>query len=110
MAVGLMLNLSAERPSVIMTNTPIRLPLGAISKTVFLFGSDRSTLATNMAGVPLKMPSVSKVMLYQFTRPVELPNEFAAGIVGVELFGSISLITVFKSKKTLLLPVAGSTR
>ena len=87
-------------------NTPIKVPLGAISKMMFLFGSERSTLLTNIAGVPLKRPSESKVMLYQFTRPVALPSELAA----VGLLGSIWLITVLRSKKTLVLPVAGLTR
>src|SRR4051812_30363216 len=99
-----MLNFNADNPSVIMTNTPIRVPLGAISKIMFLFGSDRSTLLTNIAGVPLKMPSESNVMLYQLTRPVELPIELAAGVVGVALFGSTWLSTEFRSKNTLLLP------
>ena len=53
---------------------------------MFLFGSERSTLLTNIAGVPLKIPSASNVMLYQFTSPVAVPSEFAAvGIARVDL-------------------------
>ena len=77
---------------------------------MFLFGSERSTLLTNKDGVPSKVPLGSKLMLYQFTRPVELPSELAAGVAGVVLTGSVWLRTVFKSKKTLACPVAGSTR
>ena len=68
--------------------------MGAISKMMFLFGSDRLTLLTNIAGVPLKIPSESNVMLYQLTSPVEVHSQLAAGVAGVELFGSIWLITV----------------
>ena len=91
-------------------NTPISVPLGAISKMMFLLGSDRLTLLTNIAGVPLKMPSESKVMLYQLTSPVEVRRPFAAGVVGVALPGSSWLITELRSKNTLAWPVAGSTR
>ncbi len=48
-------------------------------------------------------------MLYQLTSPVPVPNELPAG-VGVVLVGSVWLRTVFRSKKTLALPVAGLTR
>ena len=68
----------------------------------FLFGSERSTLVTNIAGEPLKIPSESNVMLYQLTRPVAVPSELAAA-AGVGLSGSIWFITVFRSKKTLAL-------
>ena len=77
---------------------------------MFLFGSERSTLLTNSEGVPSKVPSGSKVMLYQFTSPVSLPSELAAGVAGVVLVGSVWLRTVLRSKKTLVWPVAGSTR
>src|SRR5579883_440035 len=110
MAVGLRLNFNEESPEVICTKTPINVPLGAIWKMMFLEGSDRSTLLTNIDGVPLKVPCGSKVMLYQFTRPVSLPRELAAGVDGVVLLVSIWLMTVLRSKKTLVLPVAGSTR
>ena len=64
-----------------------------------------STDETNIDGTPSKKPSVSKVMSYQLTSPVAAPAEFAA-----LLPGSTWLITVFRSKKTDALPVAGSTR
>ncbi len=49
-------------------------------------------------------------MLYQLTSPVEAPSELAAGVEVEVLFGSVWLRTVFRSKNTLALPVAGSTR
>ena len=107
--MGIDEELRAASPSVIRTNTPIKVPLGAISKMMFLLGSDRSTLLTNMAGEPLKMPSESNVMLYQLTRPGRGRVSWRRAC-GVELVGSIWLSTVFKSKKTLVWPVAGSTR
>ena len=106
-AVGLRLNFIDDSPAVICTNTPIRVPLGAIWKMMFLLGSERSTLLTNIEGVPPKTPSESNVMLYQFTSPVLLPRELAAGVAGVVLVGSVWLRTVLRSKKTLDLPVAG---
>src|SRR5579875_3446282 len=109
-AVGLRVRFSDERPTVICTNTPIRLPLGEIWKMMFLLGSVRSTLLTNSEGVPSKVPSGSKDMLYQFTNPVPAPSELAAGVVVEVLVGSVWLRTVFRSKKTLALPVAGLTR
>ena len=39
--MGLILNFNDDSPSVIWANTPISVPLGAISKMMFLFGSDR---------------------------------------------------------------------
>ena len=61
---------------------------------MFLLGSERSTLLTNIEGVPLKIPSESKVMLYQLTSPVLLPRELAAGVSGVVFVGSVWLRTV----------------
>ena len=81
-AVGLMLNFSDDSPSVICANTPISVPLGAISKMMFLLGSDRSTLLTNIAGVPLKRPSESNVMLYQLTSPVARPQPVGGRVSG----------------------------
>ena len=51
-------------------------------------------------------------MLYQLTNPVEVPSELAAGFVPsvASALGSIWLRTVLRSKNTLALPVAGSTR
>ncbi len=77
-----MLKFNDASPSVIWVNTPIRVPLGAISKMMFLLGSDGSTLLTNIAGVPLKMPSESNVMLYQLTSPVDVNRPLAAGELG----------------------------
>ncbi len=99
--MGLRLKFNDDRPSVIWVNTPISVPLGAISKMMFLLGSDRLTLLTNIAGLPLKTPSESKVMLYQLTSPLEVSSPLAAGVVGVALPGSIWLITEFRSKNTL---------
>ena len=84
-----MLKFSVDSPSVIWTNTPISVPLGAISKMMFLLGSERSTLLTNIAGVPLKMPSGSNVMLYQLTRPrsTAAVSPLAAGVAGVVVVG-----------------------
>src|SRR5262249_59439219 len=110
MAVGLRLNFNEESPAVIWTKTPMSVPLGEIWKMMFLAGSDRSTLLTYIDGVPPNFPSGSKVMLYQFTSPVAAPIELAAGVAGVVLFVSVWLRTVLRSKKTLDLPVAGSTR
>src|SRR5689334_14181918 len=79
-AVGLRVRFNEERPTVIWTNTPIRVPLGETWKMMFLLGSERSTLLTNSEGVPSKVPSGSNDMLYQFTRPVPAPSELAAGV------------------------------
>ena len=54
--MGLMLNLAAASPSVIWTNTPMNGPFGAISKMMFLFGSERSTLLTNITGRAVEDP------------------------------------------------------
>src|SRR5262249_41180479 len=52
-AVGLVTNFRADSPFVNWANAPRNEPSGPIWKITFLFGSERSTLATNIEGLPL---------------------------------------------------------
>ena len=86
--MGLMLKFSDDSPSVICVNTPISVPLGAISKMMFLFGSDRLDAADEHRG----RAAEDAFGIEGDAVPVDQPgrghqSQLAAGVVGVALLG-----------------------
>ena len=102
--MGLNASVVGRVPSVNWTKAPRNEPSGAIRKTAFLFGSvvDRRD--------EHRRPAVEVALrIEREVVPVDQAGLVPSRVRGVAP-GSIAPMTVFRSKKTLDLPVAGSTR